>query len=162
MKNILFISLLITMATCILSCEKSRDFVTDNTEETGKGYRPVSGNTLQYMNSFTNRSVNLATSSGSATVFPADTTFHTELQFFSQSPVKQIELYNTVGSDPKTLVATWPYTAAFSDLKRIDTLLVPYTMPAVAPGTVIRLDYDILNENGLRLLSPRTVYVRVR
>lgn len=162
MKNIFVFTSALFLALCIVSCEKSKDFIADNTTETGKGYRPVCGNTLQYMNSFTKRSISIGTSSSGATAFPADTTFHTELQFFSQSPIKQFELYNTVGSTARTLVGTWPYKAAFSETKRIDTLLVPYTMPSVASGTVIKLEYDIVNENGLKLLAPRTVYVKVK
>lgn len=162
MKSKLIFLHLFALVIGMVACEKSKDFVDDNTIPTGLGYRPVSGNTLQYINSFSLRSVNLGTSSSGATAFPADTTFNTELQFFSQSPIQQFELYNTIGAGTRTLVDSWPYTPAYSAVKAADTLLIPYTIPMVATGTVIKLEYDILNENGLRLPTPRTVYVKVK
>ena len=79
--------------------------------------------------------------------------------FPSQSPVKETTLSQTI-SGTKTLVTTVPYAAAFSKNKDMDTLLVPYTLPSVASGTVIRLDYQITNVNTLNIV--RTVYVKVK
>ena len=50
---------------------------------------------------------------------------------------------------------------AFSNSKRLDTLLVSYTIPTEpASNTVIRLDYEIKNQNSLS--ATRTAYVKVQ
>ena len=61
-------------------------------------------------------------------------------------------------SGTKSMVTTIPYALAFSKNKDLDTLLVPYTIPAVDSGTLIRLDYQITNVNSLNVI--RTVYVK--
>lgn len=142
------------------ACDKSHDFIRDNTSPTGVGYAPVSNNTLQ--NVVPTPPVNLGTSTGTASAFAAGATFRTELQYFSQDPVQEIQVFNTIGAGTRTQIATYPYASAFSQSKRLDTLLIPYTMPSAASGTVIKLEIDILNENGLRLPAPRTAYVKVQ
>lgn len=151
-----FLSLLFSAAV-FSSCEKSQDFLRDNTTPTNLGYAPVSNNAvLDY--AFTPPKA-IATASGSATSYPAGSNIKAEVTFFSESPVKETQLYNTIGAGTKTLVATIPYAAAFSTLKGVDTLLVPYTVPAApAVNTVIRLDLEIVNVNGLRTV--RTVYIK--
>jgi hypothetical protein len=141
-----------------IACEKSQDFLAENTTPTGAGYAPVSANTLQDVTATPIK--NLGTTSAGATAYPAGSTFKTELTFFSQSAVKEINLYNTVGSGTKTLVNSIPYAPAFSNTKRLDTLLVPYTVPTGTAGTVIRLDYEIKNVNSLA--TTRTAYVRIQ
>ena len=158
MTNRVIIFALAAFCLLMAACEKSKDFVADNTTPTATGYRPVSTNTLQDLSGSTRR--NLGTTAAAATTFPAGATFNTELQFFSESPVKEINLYNTIGAGSKTKVATYPYKSAFSESKRADTLLVPYTMPTAASGTTIRLDYEIVNVNTLSLT--RTAYVKVQ
>jgi hypothetical protein len=76
-----------------------------------------------------------------------------------QSPIKETTLSQTIGGT-KTLVTTIPYAPAHSKNKDLDTLLVPYTLPAAASGTVIRLDYQITNVDTLNIV--RTVYVKVQ
>lgn len=146
-------------AAAFLACNKDEhDFLRDNTTTTSAGYIPISNNTLQDVTA--NPVRNLGTSSGTATVYPAGATFRTELTFFSQTPVKEINLYNTIGAGARTLVNSYPYAPAFSAAKRLDTLLVPYTVPTAASGTVIKLDYEIKNVNALS--ATRTVYVKVQ
>lgn len=153
--NILFF--IIALSLIITACEKDKNFIADNTINTGVGYVPVSTNTLQDVSVIPVRT--LATSSGTATAFTGGTTFKTELTFFSQSPIKEINLYNTIGTSARTLVTTIPYAPAFSQSKRLDTLIVPYTVPASAAiGTVIKLEYEILNTNALSVI--RTVFVK--
>lgn len=142
----------------LFACSDKNDFLADNTNTTGVGSIPVSNNTLQDVTASPIK--NLGTSSGSATAYPAGSTFKTELTYFSQSPVKEINFYATVGAGTKTLVSNFPYSPAFSTNKRLDTLLVPYTLPAGSAGTVIKLEYQILNENTLSI--NRTAYVKIQ
>ena len=157
MKNIIKISCVLTVLFIAAACKKDLDFNRDNTTPTGVGYAPVSANPIQDIT--VNPPKSLATTSGSATAYTAGATFKVELTFFSQSPVKETTLSQTIAGT-KTLVTTIPYAAAFSKNKDSDTLLVPYTIPAVAGGTVIRLDYQITNVNALNVI--RTVYVKAQ
>lgn len=157
MKAIQYIVLAICMVSAIAACKKSKyNFVRDNSNPTGVGSVPVSSNGL--VDVATQK--NLATSRTDATAYDANATFKTELQFFSESPVKEINLFNTVGAGAKEKYSTIAYQKAFSTIKRLDTLLVPYTLPAGAAGTVIRLDYEILNQNNLNVT--RTIYVKLK
>jgi len=157
MNAIVKITLALVIITGAVACTKSKDFNKDNTTPTGVGYVPVSANPLQDVTATPVKT--LATTSGSATIYPAGSTFKTELTFFSQSPIKETTLSTTI-SGTKTLAATIPYAPAFSKNKSLDTLLVPFTVPALASGTVIRLDYQITNINTLFIV--RTVYVKVQ
>lgn len=157
MKKIKALFLIAAAATGFAACEKSQDFHRDTVSATGVGYAPVSNNTLTDYNASPIR--NLGTSSAGASSYAASTNLNVELTFFSQSPVKETNFYNTIGSGVKTLVATYPYASAFSVKKGVDTLMVPYTIPpSAAAGTVIRLDYEVVNQNNLKVT--RTAYVK--
>ncbi|NML19740.1 hypothetical protein HHL16_02590 [Pseudoflavitalea sp. G-6-1-2] len=157
MKAIQYITLALCTLAAIAACKKSKyDFVRDNSTPTGVGSVPVSSNGLIDMAT----QKTLATSRTDATAYDASATFNTELQFFSESPVKEINLFNTVGAGAKEKYSTIAYQKAFSTIKRLDTLLVPYTLPTGASGTVIRLDYEILNQNNLNVI--RTIYVKLK
>jgi hypothetical protein len=158
MKRMNIIWALVFSAVVLAACDKSQDFLRDNTSPTGTGYAPISNNTLQDVTASPIK--NLGTGTSSATVYAAGATFKTELTFFSQSPVKEINLYNTIGSGARTLVSTSPYASAFSQRKRLDTLLVPYTVPVATAGTVVKLEYEILNQNTFK--ATRTAYVKVQ
>jgi len=149
MKNIIFfILLLLSMAA---GCKKSTNFIADESTHSG-GYLPVSTNALLDM------ADNVAINNRS---YAAGATFKTELQFFSVDPVKEINLYETIGTAAKNKVATYPYASAYSAIKKLDTLLVPYTVSAaLTSGTSIKLDYEILNVNTKNLL--RTVTIKVK
>jgi len=159
MRVILKISLLIVLLAGMVACKKSKDFTEDESTPTGIGYTPVSANTLQDVTA--NPLINLSVSSATATVYPAKSSFATELTFFSQSPIKETTISQTVAGT-KSLVKTYAYAAAYSKSKSLDTLLVPYTIPdsVTVSGTVIRLDYQITNVNTLNII--RTVYVKVK
>lgn len=154
MKNNLQIIGLFFVLALINACTKPLNFIEDNSTPTGKGYRPVSTNPLWDLatpvSALNNKSYFVGQS------------FTTELQYFSESPVKEIRLFQQVGSGAKTLVNTYPHKAAFSNIKRADTLLITYTMPALAIGSRITLDYQIWNENGLGLAIPKTAVVIVK
>lgn len=138
-------------AFAIYACTKATDFNADNSSPTGVGSRPVSSNTLRDV---------ATTLAVDAAKYSAAATFTTELQYFSESPVKEINLYNTVGTGTREKVGTWPYASAFSQIKRTDTLLVSYTVPAVAVGTKIKLEYEILNVNTLNLIKTATITLK--
>lgn len=156
-RNKYFIGLILGLML-LNACDKEKDFLRDNTIPTGVGYVPVSTNALQDVTVTPFKA--LGTSATSATVYATGATFKTELQFFSESPIKEINQYNTIGTGARTKVATWAYAKAFSNAKKLDTLLVPYTLPAAASGTVIKLDYEILNQNNLNVI--RSAFVKVQ
>lgn len=157
MKAFQYIVLALCTLTAMAACEKSKyDFVRDNSSPTGIGYAPVSSNGLLDMAT----QKTLATSRTDATAYDAGASFTTELQFFSESAIKEINLYNTVGAGAREKFSTSPYQKAFSQTKRLDTLLVPYTLPAGTSGTVIKLDYEILNQNNLNVI--RTIFVKLK
>ena len=147
MKKMFFY--IIVAALALTACEKSQDVNRDYAVPTGKGSYPVSTNTL----------VDLSTNKNLGTVnFNAGYAFNTELQYFSQDPVKEINLYSTVGSGARTKITTLPYAPAYSNIKKLDTLLVPYTVPAgQVSGTSIKLEYEIVNQNTLNLIRTVTV-----
>lgn len=157
MKKIQYSIVCSLLLGLLVACDKDKlDFNRDNVNPSGVGYYPVSTNGLVDLPS----KKTLATSAGSATVFAAGYEVKAELQYFSESPVKEINLFNTVGAGTRTKVGTWPYAKAYSTAKKLDTLLVPYSIPAVASNTVVKLEYEILNQNALNVI--RTVYVKVQ
>jgi hypothetical protein len=140
-----------------MACNKSNDFHANNATTTGLGYAPISNNGI--LDYAFNPPRTIGTSSSGATSYAAGSNISAELTFFSQSPIKETQFFTTVGTGAKTLTATIPYTAAFSSLKGVDTLIVPYTVPAsAAANTVIRMDYEIINVNGLKAI--RSVYIK--
>ena len=147
-KNFLY-----TMAAAVLvisACKKSQDINRDYAIPTGMGSYPVSSNALVDLS--TNKTLGTDNLSGGYL-------FNTELQYFSQDPVKEINLYSTVGTTgARTKVSTIPYAAAYSNMKKLDTLLIPYTIPtALAVDTKIKLEYEIVNQNTLNLIRTYTV-----
>lgn len=144
MKNTTFFFLLVlTTMAVVVSCKKSTDFIADESTKSG-GYLPVSTNALLDVNNNTT----IGTTATSTKYAPGGVV-KTELQYFSVDPVKEINLYETVGAGTRNKVgASIPYASAYSAIKKLDTLLVPYTVPAgTASGTTIKLDYEIMNVN---------------
>lgn len=146
-KNLLYTIIATTLI--VAACKKSQDITRDYAIPTGKGSYPASTNTLVDMS--TNRSLGTVNLAGGYT-------FSTELQYFSQEPVKEINFYSTVGTGARTKITTIPYAPAYSNLKKLDTLLIPYTIPTgQAAGTSIKLEYEIVNQNALNLIRTVTV-----
>ena len=148
MKKTFFYAI-IAAALVIAACKKSQDINHDYAIPTNKGSYPVSTNAL----------VDLATNRNLGTInLAGGYTFNTELQYFSQEPVKEINFYSTVGSGARAKITTIPYAPAYSNLKKLDTLLIPYTIPTgQAAGTSIKLEYEIVNQNTLNLIRTVTV-----
>ncbi|MCU0390892.1 MAG: hypothetical protein MUE81_07225 [Thermoflexibacter sp.] len=173
---------LIIFSVALSSCYKENqwDWVGQNTTLTGKGFAPVSTNTLFDFN-LTNpnntsnpripRSIN-ATTSARPEILPAGYTLQTELQYYCIDPIKEVMVYQTVGTAARTTLRTVPYQPSFSRVKGLDTLMIEYTVPQLASGTNIILDLDVVSTNGLGLVgstgatanisSPRRVFIRVR
>ena len=143
--------LLAIIAGALLACTKDKDFIDDNSNPTGVGSRPVSTNTLYEVAVAGNPALNNRS-------YAAGATATTEIQYFSASPVQEINLYSTISS-VRSLVQTIPYAPAFSAFKAADTLLVKYVVPALATGTTIKLDYEIKNQNALTLTKTATIKV---
>ncbi|MBC8034774.1 MAG: hypothetical protein H7Y03_11555 [Chitinophagaceae bacterium] len=145
--NHLFV--LIVTAFLVCACEKSKDLIDDNTEPTEVGFRPVSSNPLRDLNA-RGALIDAASYTSGATIL-------TELQFFSESAVKEIVFYTTYGKQSRLINNTFPYVKGFSPVKRMDTLLVSYTVPVLPKDTTIRFDFQIVNVNGLTLTRSATI-----
>jgi hypothetical protein len=158
MKKLSFyICLLAFGSVTLTACYDEPDFVKDNTTLTGVGSAPVSGNELRNLATNTN----LSTSNNATTnQFAVGTEIKYELQFFSQSPIKEINVYETVGTSARAKVRTYPYAPAFSASDRTDTLIVSYVVPQAAVGTNIKVDTEILNQNSLSVT--RSFWLRVK
>jgi len=144
MKNTIFFFILVLgAAACFVSCKKSTDFIADESAKSG-GYLPVSTNALIDVNNNTTIGT-----TATSTKYPPGGVVKTELQFFSVDPIKEINLYETIGAGTRNKVGSGiPYASAYSSVKKLDTLLVPYTVPAAATsGATIKLDYEIMNIN---------------
>ncbi|MEO6732699.1 MAG: hypothetical protein ABIN01_15870 [Ferruginibacter sp.] len=151
MKNLFSLFIIVIAVIFFNACKKSSDFIADNTTPTPVGFRPVSTNPL--------RDIATTTAVDGGRYF-ANSSFTTELQFFSESPVKEINLFSTIGTGARAKVNTWPYAPALSKIKRADTLLINYAVPAVAIGTKIKLEYEILNVNTLNLIRTVTITLK--
>jgi hypothetical protein len=151
-----YILILSTAVFTLMACKKSNDFIGDNTSVTGTGSYPICANPLVEFASNRTLTATLVTATPS---FAVGTNTSVELQYFSETPIKEINLYATVGAGARTAVYNKPYTPSFSAIKRLDTLMVPYTIPTAPAATGIKLEYEVVNQNDLKIT--RTGWVRV-
>jgi hypothetical protein len=102
------------------------------------GHVPVSANTF----------VDLLNADSKFT-YRSGTEMAFELVYWSDDPVKEINLYETLGADAKERIVHAAYgdVAAFSRIKSADTLVFRYTTPIVAQKTTVKFDIEIVNEN---------------
>ncbi|MFC6996988.1 hypothetical protein [Rufibacter roseus] len=157
MKKItLYLSLIAFSAFSLTACYDEPDFIADNTTPTGVGSAPVSGNELRNLATNTNFST---ANNANTNKFAPGTELRYELQFFSESPIKEINVYETVGAGTRTKVKTYPYVPAFSKTDRTDTLIVSYTVPQAPTGTNVKVDTEVLNQNNLNVV--RSFWLRV-
>ncbi len=180
-----FIALLV-LSLALSGCYKDKDWdwVSQNTTASGK-YAPVSSNVLYDLNltnpnNTTNprvpRSVNSKTVRES---LAAGYTLQTELQYYCIDPIKEIVVYEVIGTNARTLLRTIPYQPSFSRTKGVDTLLISYTIPTLATGTTLHLEMDVISSKGLSIVAstanptalvpeiannptPRRIFMRVR
>ncbi|GAA4296673.1 hypothetical protein [Nibribacter koreensis] len=158
MKKIAFYACLLGFGSFSLTaCYDEPDFIKDNTTATGVGSAPVSANELKDLATNTNIST---ANNANTTQYMAGTELRYELQFFSESPVKEINVYETVGAGTRTKVKTYPYQPAFSKTDRTDTLVVSYTVPQAPVGTNVKIETEVLNQNNLNVL--RTIWIRIK
>lgn len=151
MKTPKLIILLLSTAVAVTACYDDKDPVADIITPTGKGYYPVSGNTFVDLINTGTITANRVYKPGVAIAF--------ELQYWSEAPIKEINLYQTAGTNAKEKIFSAPYStvAAFSKRKSADTLIFNYTTPAVAETTNVKLDVEIINENTLSLTRSITL-----
>ena len=147
-KLILYLLSLMALAA---ACYDDKDPVAEIITPTDKGFYPVSGNTFSDL-------INGGTFSANRQ-YTQNTKIAFELQYWSESPIREVNLYRTVGSTPREKFYSKPYPeiAAFSRLKDADTLVFQYTTPAVAAVTTVKLEVEIINENTLSLLRTITI-----
>jgi hypothetical protein len=115
LRNIFFLFLIGSVAT---ACYKEQNFWTDNATTTDKAVPFI------YMYAL-----------DSATFTPG-TKARVLLEFHCKDPLKEIRLHQSIGAvstNPRTLVTTTPYQAAFSQIRQMDTLVMMYTVPAGNP-----------------------------
>jgi hypothetical protein len=141
---------MISLAVTVTACYDEKDPVAEIITATGKGYYPVSANTF----------IDLI-NGGSITanrVYKPATNISFELQYWSESSIKEINLYRTEGSGAREKVfsKTYAEVAAFSRRKSADTLVFQYTTPATT-NTTAKLEVEIVNENTLLLLRSITL-----
>lgn len=134
------------------ACKKSVDFIADNTTPAGAGYYPISSNT------FTD--IATKTAIPVSTGYVAGQNLSWEIQYFSQSAIKELNLYETIGTGTRNKLKTYPYQAAYSKAKATDTLIINYQVPATTSGTSIKVETEILNENSLSLIRSFTYKVK--
>lgn len=149
-KNFLYT--IVAAVLIISACKKSQDINRDYAIPTGKGSIPVSTNAMVDLS--TNKTL------GTDTLVPGYK-FTTELQYFSQDPVQFVNIYSTVGSGTRMKLDSIKYAPAYSSIKKLDTLLIPYTVPTgLVKGTKIKLEYEILNQNTLSLIRNYTLVTK--
>ena len=88
----------------------------------------------------------------SATTYTPGSTASVQLEYWCNEGIKEIKVYQRVGSATatRTLLATLPYTPAFSQLKQQDTLLYSYVVPAGNPAnTQIFIDEGAISKQGV-------------
>ncbi|RYE17242.1 MAG: hypothetical protein EOP42_32620, partial [Sphingobacteriaceae bacterium] len=108
----------------ISACKKSIDFIADNTTPAGSGSYPISSNTFTDIVTKTAIPVTAGYTKGQGLSW--------EIQYFSQSPIKELNLFETIGTGTRNKLKNYPYQAAYSRAKAADTLIINYQVPATA------------------------------
>ncbi|PSL06431.1 hypothetical protein [Cecembia rubra] len=153
MKKIKIFSLGIAMfmGLFITSCdldptEALRDIIKEDF-----GYLPVIAN-------FT-----LASPTASATAPIAGTNCTFDLRYWSEGEIDKIQFWVRIGAGSPQLVDEKPYSPAFSNITKTDSLLFNYTIPTTVPtGTVVAMEARVTNKNVPDFPVSRTVNVTVR
>jgi len=137
----------------ISACKKSIDFIADNTTPAGSGSYPISSNTFTDIATKTAIPVTAGYTKGQNLSW--------EIQYFSQSPIKELNLYETIGTGTRNKIKNYPYQAAYSKTKATDTLIINYQVPATATsGSSVKVETEILNQNTLNLIRTFTYKVK--
>jgi hypothetical protein len=141
MKPIYFIAILF-LSGLLTACYDDDSNPVEDLSTLEPGHSPVSGNTFVDL---VNPNSKFAYTGGTALAF--------ELVYWSDDPIKEINLYESVGADSKKNIvhALYGEVAAFSKIKSAETLVFHYTTPLVAQKTAIKFDIEIINENARSL-----------
>jgi hypothetical protein len=144
MKNLIIACLFCIGLVGASSCYKEKNWLDENVNSTNRFFPNIFFNTLDSAN------------------YPKGFAVRCNFEYWSQDKIKEIRIYDSIGTAARKVVATLAYTPAYSAIKKSDTLLYQYVVPATAAsGTTIRLDAVVENENGLTRLSNRLSF-RVR
>lgn len=105
----------------------------------------------------------LASPIASATAPLAGTNCSFDLRYWSEGEIDRIQFWVKVGTADPVLLDDRPYTPAFSNISKTDSLMFNYTIPAVTPvGTVVGMEARVTNKNLPNFPVTRTVNVTVR
>jgi hypothetical protein len=105
----------------------------------------------------------LASPTASATAPIAGTNCTFDLRYWSEGEIDRIQFWVRVGTQEPVMVDDRPYTPAFSNITKTDSLRFNYTIPAATPvGTVVGMEARITNKNVPNFPVTRTVNVTVR
>ena len=141
MKNIIISSLILCLVLLFSACYKESYWLDENTTTEGKFFPNITFNPLD------------------STSFTRGGSVRCNLEYWSKDKIKEIRIYDSVGTTARKVVATIPYAASYSAFKKSDTLIYFYALPAgITAGTSIRLDAQAVNENGLTKLSSRLTF----
>lgn len=132
-KNILYSILMLCFLT--VSCSETPDFVGENTETIG-----VTPNI--HINAW-------SAPANEDDGYQAGEVITTSVEFFSDEAIQEIRFYSQIGSNDRQLEATFPYTAAFSERKSQDTLVISYTIPELQESARIFLIAEVVGVNKL-------------
>jgi hypothetical protein len=125
-------------AVALSACEQEPDkWLQENIQE-GRGYFPVIASA-----SVTAPALTDVKPGSEVTV---------DLRYWSRDPIQEVRLYARPGATAvETLVSTTPYTPAYSEVSRTDSMLLKYAVPAdlVPAKGALRLRAEVVNENTL-------------
>jgi hypothetical protein len=143
--------LIMAVAVITTACYDDKDPVADIMEPTGKGFYPSSSNTFTDL-------LNAGSISANRT-YKQNVNLAFELQYWSEGPIREINMYSKVGAAAKQKIygARYADIAAFSKIKSADTLVLRYTTPPVASKITVSLEVEIVNENDLILVRTLTI-----
>ena len=129
-------SFFVLLALVISSCYKEPDFIGDNSTTEGKHFPVISGfNVVDKADSYNQgESVKV------------------DLDFWSTDPIKEINFHYRIG-DTDVIAATSSYVANFQEDSQTDELVMEIAVPAVDSTVTVTIDAEILNENGLSVIS---------
>lgn len=127
--------LLAVAGIMIVSCSEDNFFL-DNIDQTGRSFPVISNIIIQNQQD----------------EYTSDETVQIRVEFWSNDPVEEIVLYDSlVNIRDREVVLTEPAAnASFSDESQTDVIILNYEVPAVPEDpTTINLQIEVINENGL-------------
>ncbi len=127
--------LLMIAGLTLVSCSEDNFFL-DNIDQTGRSFPVISNIIIQNQQD----------------EYTSGETVQIRVEFWSNDPVKEIVLYDSlVNIRDREVVLTEPAAnASFSEESETDVIILNYTVPDVPEDpTTINLQVEVINENGL-------------